>query len=478
MTTLRWLILLLIVAGASGEAAAQFPGDRGDEADKRERSHRLIDGTNPDAEAALAERLGKVRALRDARKLAEEILKHPERYNLGKDLDRLQKQFKEQGKMPDLNDPALQEAIRKALEQHKQGLSNPSLQLGERQLDGIRGLLPARPEDMMPGRPNESPPAQGPPTPPDGPAPIPPGMPGQPAPGLPGPPQTSGGGGAPSIPNPADPPAPEALGNRAGSKFAEQLTKLGTRLKGLDASLRDSPALNQALRDLSLYRGGEDGDFWEDLAKRFEGVESWLPKRSIELNADRANGLADRMAASLPKMNWRPGSLERWSAPSTPRMSRPNLSGPQEGWFWLLAGVVVVVFAVAYWKMRGWSRPASADGPQGWTLGPWPVDPRRVRTREDLVRAFEYLALLSLGPSARNRHHLDLAQQLGGPDVALRLSARRVSEVALPNRRRAAQELADLYERARYAPPSDPWPEAAVAAARRDLCSLAGVAAA
>ena len=42
----------------------------------------------------------------------------------------------------------------------------------------------------------------------------------------------------------------------------------------------------------------------------------------------------------------------------------------------------------------------------------------------------------------------------------------------------AAEQLASLYERARYAPPGEPLPEAALATARRDLCLLAGVPAA
>jgi hypothetical protein len=91
-----------------------------------------------------------------------------------------------------------------------------------------------------------------------------------------------------------------------------------------------------------------------------------------------------------------------------------------------------------------------------------------VATRQDLVRAFEYLALLVLGPAARACHHLDLAALLGerapvlNPDV----------------RRGAASALARLYEQARYAPGDEPLGEDDLAAARRDLCLLAGVAAA
>jgi hypothetical protein len=81
------------------------------------------------------------------------------------------------------------------------------------------------------------------------------------------------------------------------------------------------------------------------------------------------------------------------------------------------------------------------------------------------VRAFEYLALLSLGRSARTCHHLEVADQLG------------TQPAGDPSRRRqAAAFLARLYERARYAPAEEAIPAEEMAAARRDLCYLAGVA--
>ena len=101
-----------------------------------------------------------------------------------------------------------------------------------------------------------------------------------------------------------------------------------------------------------------------------------------------------------------------------------------------------------------------------WRLGPWPVSPGAVRTREQLVRAFEYLSLLLLGPAARTRHHHDLARQIGDqPDMD-------------PDRRKeAAQALAGLYEQARYAPPQDDLSEEQLDRARRELRRLAGGAA-
>jgi hypothetical protein len=133
------------------------------------------------------------------------------------------------------------------------------------------------------------------------------------------------------------------------------------------------------------------------------------------------------------------------------------------GLVWL---AVLAVCALLLWKTGAWYQRRAALAAQGWRLGPWPVAPARVATRNELVRAFEYLALLRLGPEARARHHLDLADRLGAePDMD-------------PERRQqAAAHLAGLYEQARYAPGNEPLPAEEMSAARRELCYLAGVAA-
>jgi hypothetical protein len=68
---------------------------------------------------------------------------------------------------------------------------------------------------------------------------------------------------------------------------------------------------------------------------------------------------------------------------------------------------------------------------------------------------------LLLGRRAQCWNHREIAGRLGG-DAA--------------EKQRAAIELAAVYEKARYAPNDEPLEESALAAARRDLCYLAGVA--
>src|SRR5581483_12253552 len=113
----------------------------------------------------------------------------------------------------------------------------------------------------------------------------------------------------------------------------------------------------------------------------------------------------------------------------------------------------------------------------GWRLGPWPVDPAAIKTREELIQAFEYLSLLNLGPAARNWNHLAIADGLRNTRPSA-VPSTAALERSTPASGAAADELASLYEQARYAPPSDPLPDTALITARRDLCLLAGVSSA
>jgi hypothetical protein len=123
---------------------------------------------------------------------------------------------------------------------------------------------------------------------------------------------------------------------------------------------------------------------------------------------------------------------------------------------WVL---IVVVLVSLLWKGKT-LLPSARRAAGAWKLGPWPVRPDRVRTRADLVRAFEYLAFLVLGLAARPRNHRDLASDLAA---------------GTPGRLPAAERLSGLYERARYAPEEEALPDDELQAARQDLAYLAGV---
>jgi hypothetical protein len=122
--------------------------------------------------------------------------------------------------------------------------------------------------------------------------------------------------------------------------------------------------------------------------------------------------------------------------------------------------LVALGLALVLWQMVRRVGRVGRPGP-GWQVGPWPVDPARISSRADLIAAFEHLALLCLGLQVRSWNHRAIGDSLGTD----------------PERRRAALELASLYEWARYAPEMDALSDQALAGARRDLCFLAGGAA-
>jgi hypothetical protein len=195
-----------------------------------------------------------------------------------------------------------------------------------------------------------------------------------------------------------------------------------------------------------------------DLAGKMPRVSELVPKLSRYLPDKSA--FMDRIGGGM-----RTPRLPRLSGPSAPSLP----SGGQAGEGGSVALWLLMLGVVGYAAWKGWARyrsqTAEALAPGG-QLGPWPVAPAAVSTRAELIQAFEYLALLCLGPAARPLHHLDLAAQLGG------------QKCMEPDRRReVADHLARLYEQARYAPADEALPEAELRAARRDLCYLAGVTA-
>jgi hypothetical protein len=129
------------------------------------------------------------------------------------------------------------------------------------------------------------------------------------------------------------------------------------------------------------------------------------------------------------------------------------------GTFILWVGVGVVVL-ILLWKFLPQLRNLGQIKSQTVrALGGWPVDPRKVSTRAEVVKAFEFLSLLRLGLDVRTWNHLDIATALG----------REARD------RPAAECLAQVYEFARYTPDDERLSEAKMVAARRDLCLLAGL---
>jgi hypothetical protein len=288
---------------------------------------------------------------------------------------------------------------------------------------------------------------------------------------------TSRGEATPQDPGTSETTADESSAN---SVWGRWLLDAADRFKNLDPALRNSSALRKAIRDLGRKIDGVD-EQWQKLdhganalAEKWARLGQALPLNRLwpEKGVSWPRSLTPQ---SLPKWRW-PQAGGRSGRPIPRSIPQPVPSTIIQSDRWRSLGMLAIFagLALLLWKVL---RRGSAGGPDQrtsvWKLGPWPVDPAGVRTREELIRAFEYLSVLRLGPAARHWHHLAIAFGLGG-------SASHTAPLSgwgdpLAQRRQAAEELASLYEQARYAPPGDALSESALATARRNLCLLAGV---
>lgn len=131
------------------------------------------------------------------------------------------------------------------------------------------------------------------------------------------------------------------------------------------------------------------------------------------------------------------------------------------GLLWVLAFAALIIGGLLLWKFLYFRDPKAARSAFELSgLGQWPVDPRSISTRDDLVKAFEYLSVMICGPAARMWTHSTIATALA--DLATSHSE-------------AAMILARLYELARYAPLDEPLTRDEIEEARRLVCRLAGV---
>jgi hypothetical protein len=408
---------------------------------RRSQSHVPIPSSvgNSDQAQFLAQRLREAQQFgglqkmledRDLARLLGDIQRNPDKYGLKGELDKL----RENGGNFDLQDPRLRQLINRALQQ-RGDVTVPGATIPHEKLEEWKDWLDrfgngTVPPDIGNGDPDRS--LSG----------------NNPTSESPSDPQHQAGS------PPALPPAQEAQNH-----VSEELMKFAEKLRNLDTPLQKSPAWQHFIRDLehsvTKHAGSNSA-----LADKARGLTDRLPPLSQYLPFDRLkgdNGLSQWGKSLVPKppaVNWNNApKMPATAGWHGPHLSRAGL-GDADDWkdnLWLLMSlaVAVLVLLTLVWRRRRQARRAGA----GWKLGPWPVNPAAVRTREELVRAFEYLSLLRLGPSARSRNHLEIADRLGHG---------------------AAWQLARAYEQARYAPPADALPEADLATARRHLTLLAG----
>jgi hypothetical protein len=256
------------------------------------------------------------------------------------------------------------------------------------------------------------------------------------------------------------------------SKAVEAMTALWEKNVG---PIDDSPAVKRAIAELV-------GD--TDLMEMFKDAKGRSLLDALEGdNDDKLGGLLGNDGGGdkweWPKFDfWNRGrdldvdvgsgrsrSTDFGSRDSSSRSSSGgglgtlDLGGLKVPFLFLLLLAALIAGALVWWKWGSvlGARPlaAGAAGP-----APWPIDPRAINSREDVVKAFEYLSVMICGPAAKMWTHSTIADELTE-------LARTHGEVAV--------KLARLYELARYAPLDEPLTRAELMEARRLVCDLAGI---
>jgi len=226
---------------------------------------------------------------------------------------------------------------------------------------------------------------------------------------------------------------------------------------GLDLDLKDRDG--NSIWDL-LAKG--DGKGFDELLQGGEGSNWKWPQLEFPKLSNLLGRLGWGSSSGESNSGNRSGSSSRWGSGRGGGggigFGGLNFAGSWTPVF--LLGLVIVGILLGFWLKNARFRSLDSErfGLSG--LGPWPLDPRQISTREDVVKAFEYLSVLICGPSARTWTHTTIADAL--------------SELAV-TQAETARLLARLYELARYAPPNEPLPRDALAEARQLVCRLAGV---
>ena len=265
-------------------------------------------------------------------------------------------------------------------------------------------------------------------------------------------------------PDPVSPPTEKSEAKPEPAKATEPsgLKKLLTQALPKAADLMTKLGLADDADFLrALMRGtvpDDNNGYLAQVARKGMAVAKELPLDKM-LSGDFASVVGNWHLPPLPDIHLPFGGDSHPDSGSSSSSPGVSAEGTGMAFFWVL---VLIVLALFLWKGKELFIPSAKKPAGDWKLGPWPVRPEGVRTRSDLIKAFEYLAFLVLGLAAQPRNHLELASNLAATGNE-------------PGSPAAADRLARLYERARYAPTEEALPDDELRAARHDLAFLAGV---
>ncbi len=266
----------------------------------------------------------------------------------------------------------------------------------------------------------------------------------------------------------------------AKEKFAELAEKFmkNAENSNLGDWLKDSPAWKGAFEDLqgNFNAGDWAGKLGDNLGGKL-GDGDWggftdklrLPeKMAWNWGEGALDGLKNLPKPNLQGMNLQLPQFKgpNWAGPNFgggPKL--PNFGGgmpsiSSNGIFLVLILVVAILVAWQLWNFARKRRPKVALAS---AIGPCPVDLHAVKTRTELVQAFDYLAIWKLGIGAKPWNHRVVAEQW----------TKRLKQC-----RDAARSLADLYETARYTTGDEALTPDERAQARDSLAQLAEASAA
>ncbi|WP_157369291.1 hypothetical protein [Zavarzinella formosa] len=236
-------------------------------------------------------------------------------------------------------------------------------------------------------------------------------------------------------------------------------------IKWMEKNLGDSPTGQQALKEMieAMGKGDLKGVF-DDLPEFKNG--EWK-----DINDWGKGTLGDNWKFSPPDWNFSGGGsgpsfggggsgLNFGGGPSVGSIGPGSAEGAGGGLsvVAIIIGVIGAAF-LAYILYNKWVREQEARQTM-IAASQHKLDLTRIRTREELVEAFDTLTVEKLGDESRNWNHR----------VVTETFADNKPEVAEP-----VQELGELYQKARYAPPQDDLTQGELSTAERDLRTVAGV---
>jgi hypothetical protein len=258
-------------------------------------------------------------------------------------------------------------------------------------------------------------------------------------------------------------PSPSGDQETPRLQYGEKLQNLAERL-AMNPQFRNSEAMQKAMQSLAKSIGQEDPK-WRKLAEASDRFRDRLGDLGSKAKLDRLwspENLKLPAALSLDRL---PDFTSRFLPGKEAGNIVPNVglpSSPPNSTLSTLAWIVgLIVGAVCLRQLWLRAEETKRENQRKQALKrAWPIDPNAIKNRDDLIRAYEHLALANFGLNARTWNHLVIAAELGQSASAVR--------------RNAVLSLADAYERARYSPTEETMSSETLAEARQNLLVLAG----